>query len=473
MRRFFLKFQLVFEALLLVVTLVLMSTVLHRYSYRWDLTREKVYSLPPATANVLKELKGKRLDLFLFFVQDDERRTGLEIFLKECQRYHADLHYSFYDPTRRPKLAQKFQVTEPSTIIVQSMGREERILEASEESFTNAFLRLLHPQSMSLCFTQGHGEVETASDLPTGYQAFRKILEGYNASVQEIVLSRDHVPDACQVVVVGGPRWEILPAELDDLKAAFQKGKGLLFLLDPMDPGAGQYLIAFAKEHGVSLGENVIVDKASRIVGGDFLMPLVSQYFMKHPVSRTMKEATFFPLVRSVQQAIDVPAGLEITPLAMTSADSWAETDLTALENGNSVFDIKTDVAGPLPVAVAVEQKQDDGRRKADGEKTKTPSSILHPLSSKEGRLIMIGDSDFLNNGYLSLSGNREFGLHAIQWLAKDDRFIEVRKPQFKFKALLLDVPKRSFLIFSALAILPAAFFIFGGLYLVIRSRTS
>jgi hypothetical protein len=279
---------------------------------------------------------------------------------------------------------------------------------------------------------------------------FRDTLTGYNATVNEIVLARDHVPDACEVVALGGPRWEIPAAELDDLRAAFQKGKGIFLLLDPMDPGTGQAFVAFAKDFGTALGGNVIVDKASRIVGGDFLMPLVSRYFMEHSISKIMKQATFFPLVRSVQPSSDALATLEVVPLAMTSSESWAETDLTALENGDASFDVKTDVAGPLPVAVAIERKPEGG-----------------------GRMVIMGDSDFLNNSYLGLSGNKEFGLNIVRWLAKDDRFIEVQKPQFKFKALILDAPKRSFLIFSLLVIFPAVFFIFGGIYLVVRSRTS
>jgi ABC-type uncharacterized transport system involved in gliding motility auxiliary subunit len=217
-----------------------------------------------------------------------------------------------------------------------------------------------------------------------------------------------------------------------------------------MDPGTGQAFVNFAKAYGVALGENVVVDKASRIVGGDFLMPLVSQYFMRHPISKTMKQASFFPLVRSVQPSSDIPPALEVTPLALTSAESWAESDLAALEGGNATFDMKTDVAGPLPIAVAVQAKRNGG-----------------------GRMVIAGDSDFLNNSYFGLSGNREFGLHIIQWLAKDDRFVEVQKPQFKFKPLLMDVPKRSLLIAVALVVFPCLFFVLGGLYVVIRSRTS
>ena len=471
MRQFFLKFQLLFEATILLATLVLVYVVIQPFHERWDLTREKIYSLSQVTAGILHDLKDRKIDLLLFFSQDDPVRQGLEVFLKECGQHHPDFHYDFYDPNRRPQLARKFNVSVAKTVIFRSGNREERLVGPTEEGFTNAFLRLLHPKDLDVCFVTGHGEVALEDPETGGYLRFRDTLQGYNVKVHGIVLTRDHVPDACQVVVVGGPRWDLTAEEFSDLDKAFQKGKGVLLLIDPMDPGAGTAFVEFAKKYGVALGQNVIVDKASRMVGGDFLMPLVSQYLVTHPVTKIMKQATFFPLVRTVQPSTDTVPGLDVAPLAMTGEGSWAETDLPALENGNATFDMKTDIAGPLPVAVAIE-KQEGGGRKAEGEKQ---DAILHPPSNirSSGRMILVGDADFLTNGYLELSGNKELGLNMVRWLASDDRFIDVKRPELRFKPLLLDVPRRTRLIFLLLGVYPLVFFISGGTYLVIRSRTS
>jgi len=454
MRQFFLKFQLLFESVLLLAIFALVYVVIQPFHERWDLTQDKVYSLPRSTTGVLRDLKGQRIDLLLFFQQEDPSRQGLEVFLKECRRYHPDFHFDFYDPNRRPQLARKFNVAEAKTVIFRSGGREERLVGPTEEGFTNAFLRLLHPKDLDVCFVTGHGEVVLEDTDTGGYQRFRDTLQGYNAKVHSIVLGRDHVPEACQVVVVGGPRWDLTPPEFGDLDQAFQQGKGILLLIDPMDPGAGSAFIEFAKKYGVALGRNVIVDKVSRMVGGDFLMPLVSQYLVTHPVTKSMKKASFLPLVRTVQPSTDIVPGLDVVPLALTSEGSWAETDLPALEDGNANFDMKTDIAGPLPVAVAVEKMSPGGH-------------------VPQGRMIIVGDGDFLTNGYLELSGNKELGLNLVRWLAADDRFMDVKRPELRFKPLLLDVPRRTQLLVLLLGVYPLVFFIVGGTYLVIRSRTS
>lgn len=471
MRQFFLKFQILFEAVILLATFALVYAVIQPFHERWDLTRDQVYSLPKAATGVLRDLKDRRIDLLLFFSQEDPMKPGLEVFLKECRRHHPDFHYDFYDPNRRPQLAHKFNVVEPRTVIFRSGDREERLVGPNEEGFTNAFMRLLHPQNLDVCFVTGHGEVELDDDATGGYLRFRNILQGYNAKVHGIVLSRDHVPNACQVVVLGGPRWDLTVEEFADLDKAFEKGTGVLLLVDPMDPGAGAAFIEFAKKYGVALGQNVIVDKVSRLVGGDFLMPLVSQYLTTHPVTKAMKQATFFPLVRTVQPSADAVPEFEVTPLALTSEGSWGETDLSALENGNAVFDMKADVAGPLPVAVAVEKSGGSGlgARKSEGSQRVTSPKERVPRR----RMIFVGDGDFLTNGYLDLSGNKDLGMNMVRWLASDERFIDVKRPELRFKPLLLDVPHRTKLMVLLIGVYPLVFFILGGAYLLIRLRTS
>lgn len=468
MKQFFLKFQLLFESLILLMTLALVFIILQPFQYRWDLTREKVYSLPRATTGVLRDMKNMRIEVLLFYQQDDPMKQGLEVFLKECQRYHPELQYNFYDPNRRPMTASAYHVTQPRSVVIISGQNEERLMGPTEEDFTNAFLRLRYPRNIYACFVVGHGEADLASQDPNGFSKYWQMLKDHNVPSSGIVLSRDHVPAKCDVIIEAGPHFELKAEEFADLKAAFDRGKSLLLLLDPMDPGTGSGFTAFAKEFGIDLGQNVIVDKTSRVVGGDFLMPVVSRYVENHPVTKGIEKASFYPLVRSVQSSTDVPEGLEIVPLAMTMDGSWAEADLPALENGTATFDVKTDIAGPLPVAVAVEQTSESSFQATDS-KTKTGKK----LPGARGRMIIVGDSDFLSNAYIELSGNRALGLNMVRWLAKDDRFVDVRRPELIFNPLLLTEGKRAELIFTVLVVFPMLFFIYGGLYLIHRSRTS
>ena len=89
------------------------------------------------------------------------------------------------------------------------------------------------------------------------------------------------------------------------------------------------------------------------------------------------------------------------------------------------------------------------------------------------GRMVVVGDSDFLSNAYVGLSGNSDFLLNIVQWLTKDERFISIPVKETKFKVLLLTQHQRFLMLLFNIAILPLIFFLMGGLRLMLRRRFS
>lgn len=449
MKQLWYRFQFLVVTILLAATVVMAYLVLRPMNLSYDITREKVHSLPEETIRVLKQLEAKPIEVIAFYPKDDPAREGLTLFLKQVQAEHPRFEFNIYDPVRRPKLAEKYKVDQNYTTLIRSGDHEERTYFFTEEVFTNSLFRIAHPRKLDLCFTAGHQEVALESSERNGGSALSKNLQNGEVSVYPIVVARDGVPDSCSVTIVAGPHQEFQPDEFEKLRQAFDKGKSLVFLIDPMDLGAGRKFMDFFASFGVKIGENVLVDKTSRIVGGDFLMPVVMNY-TKHEAVKRLQEPTFFPVVRTVQPSVDIPSNLEVSPLALTGDGSWAETDLALLEEGKSSFDVKQDVAGPLPIAVAVETKNKDG-----------------------GRMIIVGDSDFMTNGYLPLAQNLDFSMEILKWAGRDSRFIHVHARRSPFKPLLLKEFEKQGLLVLVLVFYPLAIFIPVGLYLIIRSRTA
>jgi len=133
---------------------------------------------------------------------------------------------------------------------------------------------------------------------------------------------------------------------------------------------------------------------------------------------------------------------------------SSAETDLQALEQGEAVFEVESDLAGPISVAVAVQEV-------SEGE------------FFLGGRMVVVGDSDFLTNAYLDISGNRDLALNMIQWLSKDDRFISIRTRRPKFEPLLLDRNQKFVLVAVSIVAYPLLFLVVGSIQVLWRSRKS
>lgn len=451
MKQLWYRIQFFLVMLFLAATMVLAYLVIHRVDWHYDVTQGKVHSLPEETARVLRELSKQPLEILAFYPKDDSAREELTVFLRLCHAAHPQLQFNIYDPLRRPKLAEQYHIEQNATTVIRAGEREERIYSFTEESFTNALFRLAHPRKMNVCFVTGHQELDLKNTQAGGVAMLVKNLQTGDVQVHSIVLSREGVPDACTVTVMAGPHTEPSADEFEKLRVAFQKGKGLFFLIDPMDLGVGGKFVDFFKSFGVIIGGNVLVDKASRIAGGDMLMPAITN-FTKHEALKQINktEPVFFPVARTVQPYYEISKELEVSPLALTGEGSWAESDLAALENGKAIFDPKHDIAGPLPIAVAVETHDPKG-----------------------GRMIIVGDSDFVTNGYANISQNLDLALEFFKWLGRDSRFIHVRAHHTPFKPLIMKERERQYLLIMILAVYPLALFIPVGIYLLIRSKTS
>jgi ABC-type uncharacterized transport system involved in gliding motility auxiliary subunit len=120
-------------------------------------------------------------------------------------------------------------------------------------------------------------------------------------------------------------------------------------------------------------------------------------------------------------------------------------------------------VAGPIPIAVAVEKKS-----------AGTASSETGAVAgASAGRMILVGDSDFITNGYLALSGNKLFALNMVQWLIKDDRMISIHAQEPEFKSLILSHHERLILLLITLVGFPSFFLLIGSVRVLWRRRTA
>lgn len=440
---------LIASAILLAI-LVLVHRIVARHNQRLDLTRERLYSISNETIAVLHRMQRDPLWVRAFFAEEDPVRRPLRILLKEMATHHFHFRYEFYDPDRSPTEARRYGVETYRTTVVEYQGRQERIQEFTEEALANALIRLAHPETQTLCFTTGHGEAALADTERTGLREWKQVLEDHQYRLKEIQLLGRGIPGGCTGVIVAGPHYELLPREVELLQKHPQAGKGLLLLIDPVDAGTGKSFGKLLEPFGVTLGEDVVVDKMSRVFGGDYLIPLVTQY-ADHAITQRFRVATFLPITRTVRMAAEVPEGIEVTELARTTPGSWAETNLKKLEEGEADLDPQTDLVGPVSVAAAVQIQE----------------------APKGGRVVVVGDSDFLTNAYLKVSGNKDFSLNILQWLVKDDHWISIRPKKPRFEPLFFKENQSAGVAVFTMAGLPLTALLIGSVGIWVRRRNS
>ncbi len=402
---------LIYSVVVLAI-LIVVQLIAYRHNKRFDLTESKIHSLSPQSVKVLQHIKDD-VTIKAFMREGPEKEKVAE--LLDLYAYHSKkVHPQIIDPDRHPGEAKKYDVRNYGTLVLLCGGRKEKILQTDEETVTNALVKVTQKEKKKIYFLVGHGEKDLKDSGKTGYSQVKKSLEEKNYEVKTLLLTRNaEVPKGANVLVIADPQVELLQHELDALKEYLKRGGHLLVMLNPYTSVG---LVNFLKDYGFIIGNDIIVDKLSRVLGGGYLMPVVATYG-SHPITRNFKMMTFYPTARSVQimKGKDAEMNWNLTVLAKTAEASWGETDRKLLEEGKARFDKGKDLKGPVPLA-AVCEVTPQGMVKLTGKLRE----------KRRPRLVVVGDPDFAENGYFSLYGNGIFLLNIVNWLAEKDVLIAI-----------------------------------------------
>ena len=449
--------------LLLVIVIVLAilglaNYFLSKHDYRVDFTAAKLHSLSDQSITVLKALKAD-IALKGFFREGNYGRAAMENLLKLYAYHSGHIKYEFIDPDKNPGLVKRYDVTQDGTTVIEAGDKESRITTTSEEDLTNALIKATRAAKKVIYFLDGHGE-ETIDDTgDNGFSSVKGELEklGYEVKKQTLALS-DRFPKDCALLIVAGPKKDPLPNEYETIRGYIKGGGRALFLVDPETQTLLPLLLA---DYGFKLENDIVVDTVSRLLGGDYFMPVVSEY-ETHPVTERFGYATFFPLARSVEVAEAKPEGATVTELAKTSPNSWSERELDQKE---VKFDAAKDKQGPIGLAAVAEipfKAETPVPAAANPGEAAPAESAAKSEAEKKARIAVVGDSDFVKNRYYGLSGNGNFFLNIANWLTEEADLIAIQ-PKTQTPRTVQMTPAQGRLLFLvSIVILPLAVLLLG-----------
>jgi len=442
--------------LIVLGLLIAVNYLASRRNHRWDLTANKQFSLSPQTRQILEKLDAP-VSVLVF-----DRPTEFDKFrdrLSEYQYISNKVSIEYLDPDKQPVRANQNQVQTYGTVVFGYKGRTERVISSDEQALTNGLIKLITGTERKIYFLQGHGEKDTGDSEREGYSAVASALGSENFKVETLSLAQQqNVPSDATVVVVAGPKTDLFPPEVSALSTYLSKGGKVLLLLDPPDKASTQALtnlIALAKAWGIDVGNNVVVDVSGigRLIGTDEFMPVAAPPYPTHPITDKFRLITAYRLARSVGAASAPPSGRSPQSFIQTSANSWAETDLSDLFGGKAAENNKDkDLQGPVSLGAAASEEIKDAKAsdpKKDGDATK----------KLEARVAVIGDSDFVTNSLLGVQGNRDLFLNTLNWLSQQENLISIRPKDPDDRRITLTADQQRWVKFLALLILPAAIF--------------
>jgi ABC-type uncharacterized transport system involved in gliding motility auxiliary subunit len=445
------------SVLICLAILVAVNYLSFRQNKRWDLTKNQQFTLSDQTVKLLKNIDSPVK--FLVFDKD----TNFDSFRASLDEYKyqspSKVAVEYIDADKKPVEAKQYAVQQYGTVVIEYKGRTEHVSSPDEQDLTNGLVKVLTGEKKKVYFVGGHGEKDTASAERTGYSGVKSALERDNYEVAKVTLAQEKdVPADAAVVVIAGPKTDLLQGEADMLQRFLRKGGHVLVLTDPpgdTDPPT-PVTDALLKDWDFQVGKDVVVDASGmgQLIGTDASVPVVASY-PSHPITDRFNVITAYPLARSITPILPASNGRAAVSIILTSPRSWAETDMSQLKSGKVELNAdKGDKAGPVSIGAvtattAVDAPKPDPAKTAAGNQPPTP----------ESRFVAIGDSDFAANYALGIQGNSDLFLNTINWLAQQENLISIRPKAPNESHLTMTAQQTMAVFWMSLVFIPAIVF--------------
>lgn len=335
-----------------------------------------------------------------------------------------------------------------------------------EELCTNAILKVVGEQKPVICFLTGHREHNLRDNKSYGMTQFGRFLQSRYFDLRNVELgSNKNLPKDCQLLVIAGARTDLTEAELLRIKDFLLKGGRLLLLSDVLPAGEDALkpssLTALMRDYNIEITRHLIVGRAYvEREGKRMRVPIVENvdfgsFDAEHKI---VKPLAGMRVVASESRALTTPPINKLataTPLILggIKADTIAVLRPRDFQRRGYSFRKDQDMGEGFSLAVASVREPKPGS------------------DEKSSRVVVIGDSDIIDNRSVHKGKNREFLLNCVNWLLeKDGRFVrEAKKPP----TWSLDISEQSKILLqvSALFLLPAFPLSMGLLMFLLRRR--
>ncbi len=447
------------SALLVVVLaaiLVFANLLSARHYQRFDTTANKQFTLSPQTVKVLQGLTAP-VEALCFFEPDGKDRQEATQLFEQARAASRDFTFRFIDPDKHPREAQAHGITQYGTTVLKQGERTITLTGHEEADLTSGLIRVTRTKRRQVRFTTGHGERPLHGTDRDGFDTAARALGQQGFEVSELLLLQTgKVPEGTDVVVIAGPHKPFLAKEVAAIHRYLDGGGNVILLADP-DGDAD--LAPLVKGWGVTLPKELVIDPSSRMFGGDYTVPLVSQY-PPHAITQGFNLACFFPVTRPVVEKKAV--GVTHAVIAKTGPQAWGETEIA---HDPIQFDKGVDRKGPVDVILLSERAAtaDDGRTGEAGApkeaKKGNPAADAESAPGHGGRLLVAGDADFPSNQWYQYSGNGDLFLNCVSWMGKEEGLVAIRPKEHQAQTLALTPRQGELLLFGFVVFLPLATF--------------
>jgi ABC-type uncharacterized transport system involved in gliding motility auxiliary subunit len=420
------------------------------YTWRFDLTRGRLFSLSAETRSYLTGLtEPVRIVVTLERESENEAIAQARRDVMGLLREYADaaqrnsaakIDLEELDVYQQRRRAEALGITNNNVLLFMSgekrryvgleelyrVERQERKEFLGERTFTAAILDVTSATKRKIYFLAGHGEMGIESVEPDrGLSQLRDALHQRNFAIDRLDLAQTRaIPDDADVILAISPQGPLLRQEQELLRQWLNSRVGRLIVA--IDPNRNHGMDDLLYDWGVLADDVLILDDSPDFLvdGGDLLL----RRFLPHPITQVLIDNQI-PIVTGLARSVRPDPGrpldttLKVAPLVATAPSAWGERGY--MLNQTATYDEGVDLKGSpsLPVAVVSER---------------VSAANLPSFSVRGGRLAVFGSSDFLSNNRVGMLGNLTLALNTINWAVDRDAQLNIPpRPLERFQLTL------------------------------------
>jgi hypothetical protein len=475
-RRWKIGFDVAVRTALVLAVVVMVNYLGARFFGRFYLSSQTRVHLASQTLDILKSLTN-HVNVTLYYDKQDDFYPTIVALLNEYRSANPRISVTTVDYVRDAGEAQKIKEqyklnspTDKNLVIFDCEGRvkivpgdsltqvkleqvpnpKERefrrrpIAFNGEQAFTSMLLAVTSARPFKAYFLQGHGVPSLSDTDETGYLKFGSLLAQNYIAVTNLELFGDNpIPMDCNLLIIAGPRTELLETELQKIDQYLAQGGRLFVLFNYFSIKRPTGLEPILARWGVNVGSDWIQDPQTTVSGKDAVVSSFSQHPVVNPL---VGFGLFLYLPRPISKVNweNPPAGApQVDELAFTSPASTL-----AGEPGNPPH--------AYPLMVAVEQKPVAGVANARG----------------TTRILVVGDSFAFGNQSIKSLDNSDFIGYAANWLLDRNTLLKGigPRPVTEFRLLMTRTQQRE-VRWLLLGALPGAVLLFGCLVWLARRK--
>jgi len=453
---------------------------------RRDLTEDRQFSLAPETEAYLRNVE-KPVEIYVVFPEIETDDVGSKV-LRDLRKLlsnielfarseaNDNIRVEFIDVYRERNRARevlgRHDISSENSILVTSGEKMkqislDRLYEMEdgemrafrgENEFLRAILQVTQQNDRTVYFLIGQGEYSLASVDPlNGLSKLGLFLRERGFKTRQIELTNlARIPEDAGMIVIVAPATQFREREISLLRDYLNGENGSILAL--LEPGGETGLEELALEWGIRIDDRIVVD-----AGPDFQSAtgdLIVREFSDHPIASFIQnlDVTVLlglprPILPDLEAARD-PDTLKLQTLMATSLNSWAESELRP---GTSVsYDEGEDLQGPVSIAVASQRASE--------------TAFDFSLAAVQGgRMVVIGNADFITNSRLDAFGNRLLFLSALNWGMNVDEVVSIPPKEIRNYLLVLSQQELRNLLFQLMV--PAAVLALIGIFVAVIRR--